>query len=115
MPNEQTSAAAVEAIETLKAKLAHNRICYVVMSGDLDMVVKLAGAYLAKPATPLEGDAELVALCERVFLAGHWDGWRGNQLRRDVHHVDAEKSWQSYVKDGALNKALATLQRKGPL
>jgi hypothetical protein len=112
MPNEQTSAAAVERVK--RGPIAD--VLYAYRFEDLPMQEAIDRiTALAKPATPLEGDAELVALCERVFLAGHWDGWRGNQLRRDVHHVDAEKSWQSYVKDGALNKALATLQRKGPL
>lgn len=49
----------------------------------------------------------LEAICKRVFLAAHGDGWRGNQLRRDVQHVDAEKSWEAYVGHGALEKALA--------
>ena len=39
---------------------------------------------------------------KRVFLAGHWEGWTGNQQRRDAQHVDAEKGWALYVQNGAL-------------
>lgn len=56
---------------------------------------------LARPA------AEIEAVCKRVFLDGHSEGWRGNQLRRDVQHVDAEKGWNLYVANGALGKTLA--------
>jgi len=67
-----------------------------------DMLRSLADHQLA--ALPGRGDT--LALCKRVFLVAHSDGWRGNQLRRDVQHVDAEKSWELYVEHGAFDKAL---------
>lgn len=42
-----------------------------------------------------------------VFIHGHGEGWRGNQMRRDVKHEDAEKSWSLYVSNGALEKTIA--------
>ena len=48
---------------------------------------------------------ELLTLCRLVYLAGHAEGWTGNQQRRDVQHVDAEKGWNLYVANGALDKA----------
>lgn len=53
------------------------------------------------------GEARVVKLCSFVFLAGHSEGWTGNQCRRDVQHVDAEKGWHLYVQNGALEKANA--------
>jgi hypothetical protein len=50
------------------------------------------------------------ALLKRAFLAGHAEGWTGNQQRRDVQHVDAEKSWNLYVENGALNKSRTALR-----
>jgi hypothetical protein len=50
------------------------------------------------------------ALLKRTFLAGHAEGWTGNQQRRDVQHVDAEKSWNLYVENGALNKSRTALR-----
>ena len=44
------------------------------------------------------------ALLREIFLHGHAEGWRGNQLRRDVQHVDAVKGWELYVSNGALEK-----------
>jgi hypothetical protein len=52
---------------------------------------------------------ELIEACKRIFLAGHSEGWTGNQQRRDVQHIDAEKGWSLYVENGALRKALAHL------
>ena len=49
----------------------------------------------------------LEAALREVFLHGHSEGWRGNQTRRDVQHVDAEKSWSLYVSNGALSKTIA--------
>lgn len=48
----------------------------------------------------------LEAALREVFLDGHGEGWRGNQTRRDVQHVDAEKSWSLYVSNGALSKTI---------
>lgn len=48
---------------------------------------------------------EREAVCKTLFLDGHAEGWRGNQLRRDAQHIDAEKSWGLYVRQGALAKA----------
>lgn len=53
-------------------------------------------------------------MCRRVFLHAHSDGWTGNQMRRDVQHVDAAKSWELYVKHGALAKVIAAAIRKEP-
>jgi hypothetical protein len=67
----------------------------------------------------LQGSAALPseAIYKRIFLAGHSDGWIGNQQRRDVEHVDAEKGWSLYVKNGALDDALImklwNLHRRG--
>lgn len=47
------------------------------------------------------------AQAKAIFLAGHWEGWRGNQLRRDVQYIDAEKGWNLYVSNGALAKTLS--------
>lgn len=57
--------------------------------------------------TEVRGD-DAVEAFKRVFLSGHSEGWTGNQLRRDVQHVDAERGWNLYVENGALNKALAS-------
>ncbi len=43
-------------------------------------------------------------LLREIFLHGHAEGWTGNQTRRDVRHVDAEKGWSLYVSNGALEK-----------
>ena len=43
-------------------------------------------------------------LLREIFLHGHSEGWTGNQTRRDVQHVDAEKGWSLYVSNGALEK-----------
>ena len=53
--------------------------------------------------------SELEEAAKRIYLAGHNEGWSGNQQRRDVAHVDAEKGWALYVANGALEKALAAL------
>jgi hypothetical protein len=71
----------------------------VVTFSDSDGGEKVRDAILALTTT---GEV----LAKRVFLAAHWDGWRGNQLRRDVQHDDAEKSWALYVSNGALAKAI---------
>jgi len=47
------------------------------------------------------------ALLRAIFIHGHMEGWAGNQMRRDVQYVDAEKSWSLYVSNGALEKAKA--------
>lgn len=60
-----------------------------------------------RPEPSLNGDVEL--LLKRVFLAGHSEGWTGNQQRRDVQHMDAEKGWSLYVSNGALDAAIAAL------
>lgn len=44
------------------------------------------------------------AMMKEIFLHGHSEGWTGNQMRRDVQHVDAEKGWSLYVSNGALQK-----------
>jgi hypothetical protein len=49
----------------------------------------------------------LEAALRDVFIHGHSEGWRGNQMRRDVKHEDAEKSWSLYVSNGALEKTIA--------
>ena len=49
----------------------------------------------------------LEAALRDVFIHGHGEGWRGNQMRRDVKRVDAEKSWSLYVSSGALGKTIA--------
>jgi len=59
----------------------------------------------ALPATP-EGNLR-EGQCKRIFLAAHADGWTANQQRRDVQHIDAEKSWEAFVGDGALAIILA--------
>lgn len=46
-------------------------------------------------------------LLREIFLHGHSEGWTGNQTRRDVQHVDAEKGWSLYVSNGALEKTKA--------
>ena len=46
-------------------------------------------------------------LLREIFLHGHSEGWTGNQTRRDVKHVDAEKGWSLYVSNGALEKTKA--------
>lgn len=50
-------------------------------------------------------------LLRKVFLHGHAEGWTGNQSRRDVQYVDAEKSWELYVSNGALEKTKAALEQ----
>lgn len=62
----------------------------------------------ADALTTLSAENErLEAALREVFLDGHGEGWRGNQTRRDVQHVDAEKSWSLYVSNGALSKTIA--------
>jgi hypothetical protein len=68
---------------------------------------QLADALPHLPATD-EGEAKA------IFLAAHADGWRGNQLRRDVQHVDAEKSWELFVSHGALGKILSAPTSQPP-
>jgi hypothetical protein len=51
-------------------------------------------------------ELEPVKLAKRAFLAGHGDGWRGNQLRRDTQMADAEKSWDLLVQNGAVEKMI---------
>ena len=46
-------------------------------------------------------------LLREIFLHGHSEGWTGNQTRRDVQHVDAEKGWSLYASNGALEKTKA--------
>jgi hypothetical protein len=58
---------------------------------------------------------ELEGVLKRVYLAGHSEGWTGNQQRRDVQHVDAEKGWNLYVQNGALNKAADLLLHLKPV
>lgn len=59
---------------------------------------------LNEAATRIEA---LEAALRDVFIHGHGEGWRGNQMRRDVKHEDAEKSWSLYVSNGALEKTIA--------
>lgn len=51
--------------------------------------------------------AALEAFAQDIFKHGHSEGWTGNQTRRDVQHVDADKGWSLYVSNGALAKTLA--------
>lgn len=48
----------------------------------------------------------LEAALREVFMDGHSEGWTGNQTRRDVQHIDAEKGWSLYVSNGALEKTI---------
>ena len=50
---------------------------------------------------------DIEAVCRDIFLHAHWDGWIGNQTRRDAQQVDAKKCWELYVHNGALKKTLA--------
>lgn len=50
--------------------------------------------------------AALEAFAQDIFKHGHLDGWTGNQTRRNVQHVDADKGWSLYVSNGALAKTL---------
>jgi hypothetical protein len=59
-------------------------------------------------------DPFIAALCKRVWEAAHWEGWRGNQLSRDVQHVDAETGWNLYVSNGALNKSIEAMRAAQP-
>jgi hypothetical protein len=100
---------AAETIETLKRQRL-----------DTDMVENAARAIRNRAEQPIDmaearylARAALVAenaLLKRAFLAGHAEGWTGNQQRRDVQHVDAEKSWNLYVENGALNKSRTALR-----
>ncbi len=67
----------------------------------------------ALEAERAKGEARVENLCALVFLAGHSEGWTGNQCRRDVQHVDAEKGWRLYVQNGALDKAIARPAAEG--
>ena len=67
-------------------------------------------AALSLPHLPATDEGEAKA----IFLAAHADGWRGNQLRRDVQHVDAEKSWELFVSHGALGKILSAPTSQPP-
>lgn len=62
-------------------------------------------------ATPPASDAAVPAglhdVFEQIFRDAHWEGWRGNQCRRDTADVDAAKSWAAYVENGALAKVIA--------
>jgi hypothetical protein len=100
MPNEQTSAAAVErlgeSLFALSAKIKpllrddETHRAYERVVADFDA--------LAKPATPIEGDAELVdELREGASL--YRDDRAGGVMQRAADRIEA----------------LATLQRKGPL
>lgn len=77
-------------------------------STDAKLAATKVGPDPALSASPADTEAQIVALCEQVFLHGHSDGWRGNQMRRDVQHVDAAKSWAIYAKD-ALEKTRQNL------
>lgn len=54
-------------------------------------------------------DLEALAAARKIYISGHSEGWTGNQMRRDVQHVDAEKGWELYVQNGALDKVLTAL------
>lgn len=72
------------------------------------------GPDAADALTTLSARVEtLEAALREVFLDGHGEGWRGNQTRRDVQHVDAEKSWSLYVSNGALGKTIARKALEG--
>ncbi|MBB5985973.1 hypothetical protein [Sphingobium lignivorans] len=75
------------------------------LSGDCNRPECIHRLRVATPAKP----AQEVELYREIFITAHGDGWRGNQLRRDVQHVDAEKSWRLYVENGALQKAIERL------
>lgn len=67
-------------------------------------------AFRLAPTAPVSEFDDIESFAKRIYLAGHSEGWRGNQMRRDVAHVDAEKGWSLYVSNGALDKSLSALR-----
>lgn len=72
---------------------------------ETERFVRLTFEALAHPTE--QTDDAVVERYKRVFLAGHSEGWTGNQTRRDVQHVDAEKGWALFVQNSALAKIAA--------
>ena len=61
-------------------------------------------------ATGIELTPEIIALCAAVWEAGHADGWRGNQRRRNPQGLDALSGWKAYVHQGGLSAAARAAQ-----
>lgn len=68
-------------------------------------------ALAMRPAPETTASDDVIEALRSAFISGHADGWRGNQLRRDVQHVDAEKSWSMLLEHGAVSKWLANLPK----
>lgn len=122
-PPDSERESAMEKLAILKGQLLDYIKPYGNMRDDFTITRPMSDIHLAiKRIAAIELDViELTTLRQRaeasdellhkVFLHGHAEGWAGNQSRRDVQYVDAEKSWSLYVSNGALEKVKAALEQ----